>query len=67
MIRTSITSSIIKSAGHEGDSLEVEFNNGQVYIYSGVPAKEYNALMAASSPGKYFIANIKQTYTYKKA
>jgi len=42
--------------------LEIEFHSGGVYHYYGVPASVYQALMQASSHGKYFEAHIKGTY-----
>ena len=64
MERTHVTSSNIRSIGYELESqtLEVEFNNGSVYQYHGVPEHEYDAVMNASSHGIYFNANIKNRY-----
>jgi len=47
--------------------LEVEFKGGNVYQYFGMPEKEYLALKAAESVGKYFNINIKKGgYEFKK-
>ncbi len=64
MERTPVTSSNILSIGYDPDSctLEMEFNNGALYQYAGVPQAEYDALMGAASHGQYFNANIKHTY-----
>ena len=62
MERTPVKSSSIKSVGHEGETLEVEFKSGAVYTYHGVPASEHQALMGAGSIGKHFAANIKAIY-----
>jgi hypothetical protein len=50
--------------GYEVDSLtlEVEFNSGSVYQYSGVPPEEYEGLMNAGSKGRYLSRNIKGRY-----
>ena len=55
MIRKSVSSSNLKSIGYDKDSkiLEIEFNSGGIYQYSGVPEEIYDALMGASSHGKY--------------
>lgn len=55
---------MIRSAGYDADTqtLEVEFNNGRVYAYGGVPQAEYDGMMNAPSAGKYFVANIKHIY-----
>jgi len=43
MDRTPVSSSNISAIGYDSDSemLEVEFTNGAVYSYSGVPLGEY--------------------------
>lgn len=68
MDRTPVISSDILSIGYDPDSqiLEIEFLKGSVYQYSGVPAAEYDGIMAADSKGKYFNAHIKKTYSYTK-
>ena len=66
MERTLVTSSNIRAAGYDPDTqtLEVEFNGGSVYQYSGVPPNEYDGLMNAGSKGSYFHANIRNRYSY---
>ncbi|MDD2892153.1 MAG: KTSC domain-containing protein [Candidatus Gracilibacteria bacterium] len=68
MERTSVISSNIASIGYDEEShiLEVEFNNGSVYQYSGVPVNEYNNLMGADSHGTYLNQNIKPFYPFSK-
>jgi hypothetical protein len=68
MERISVNSSNVSSVGYDADSqtLEIEFNNGGVYQYSGVPESVYQGMMGADSKGKYFHANIKNTYPYSK-
>jgi hypothetical protein len=46
--------------------LEIEFQNGHIYQYYGVPPKVYEELMNASSHGKYFNAHIRNAYLYRK-
>lgn len=50
MVRTPVTSSSIASVGHADDVLEVKFNNGKVYRYSGVSREDFDALLAAGEP-----------------
>jgi hypothetical protein len=66
MNRVSVSSSNLRSVGYneEEQILEIEFNGGRVYQYFNVPPKIHNGLMAASSHGKYFHRNIKDTYSY---
>ncbi len=68
MERTSVTSSNIRAVGYEVESqaLEIEFNNGSVYEYSGVPENEYEGLMSADSKGTYFNSNIKNKFPFVK-
>lgn len=68
MERTPVSSSNISAIGYDSDSemLEVEFTNGAVYSYSGVPLGEYEGLMNADSKGKYLHANIKGRYPYAR-
>lgn len=68
MERTPVTSTDIRAIGYDADSqtLEIEFNSGSVYDYSGVPQGEYDGFMGADSKGKYFHANIKNRYSFVK-
>ena len=68
MERTPVSSSNVSAIGYAPDSgvLEVEFTNGAVYSYSGVPLGEYEGFMRAESKGKYLHANIKGRYPYAK-
>lgn len=68
MERTPVSSSNIAAIGYEPERgvLEVEFINGAVYSYSGVPLGEYEGLMSSDSKGKYLHANIKGRYPYSK-
>lgn len=62
MNRTPVSSSNIRSIGYDVDAraLEVEFLNGGLYRYSGVPQSVYAGLMSASSHGSYFDRYIKK-------
>ena len=68
MERTPVSSSNISAIGYDADNnvLEVEFTNGAVYSYSGVPPGEYETFMNADSKGKYLHANIKNRYPFAK-
>lgn len=68
MERTPVTSSNVCSVGYDADSqtLEVEFNNGAVYQYSGVPEYEYTGLMDADSKGSRMHSHIKNQYPCTK-
>lgn len=69
MNRTPVSSSNLRSIGYDAATrtLEVEFLNGGIYSYSGVPASVHAALMSASSHGSYFDLHIKKAgYSYRK-
>jgi hypothetical protein len=68
MERVPVSSSNIRSIGYDPDSstLEIEFTNGGVYQYQGVPEPEFEALMNAGSKGKHFHAAIKNKYPHVK-
>ena len=68
MKRLSVSSSNLRSVGHDSstNTLEIEFNNGGIYQYRGVPSAIYKKLTSASSCGKYFHAHIKNVYPYTK-
>jgi hypothetical protein len=68
MERQPVTSRSLRSVGYDPSSkvLEIEFNNGRVYQYSGMPETQYRALLAASSLGAFFNAEIKDHYTTRK-
>ena len=68
MKRQSVKSSNINSIGYDEDTqtLEVEFSSGDVYQYFNVPPKEYQALIRASSHGKYLNQNVKDKYRFKR-
>lgn len=68
MNRISVSSSNISSIGYDPVSqiLEIEFNDGSVYQYDGVPSGEYDGIMHADSHGQYFHQHIKDVYPYRK-
>lgn len=46
--------------------LQLEFRSGAVYLYSGVPAAVYQALLDAPSKGRYFNGAIRGRYPYRQ-
>lgn len=68
MLRTPVSSSDLRSVGYDPQTqtLEIEFNSGEVYQYFNVPVGIYQGLMSAASHGKYFHQNIKNTYSYRR-
>lgn len=68
MNRTPVSSSSVASVGYDAKNLtlEVEFNDGAVYLYFDVPETMYQELVQASSVGQYLNANIRNQYRYMK-
>lgn len=66
MVMHSVNSSDIASVGYENGTLYIKFNSGGTYSYSNVPESVYRNLMNASSHGKFFQANIKNVYPYRR-
>lgn len=69
MERKHVNSSNLASVGYDPTSktLEIEFLNGGLYQYFGVPESVYQGLMSASSHGQYFDSHIKKGgYRYNK-
>jgi hypothetical protein len=65
--RLSVKSRILRSAGYDDQKriLEIEFQNGLVYRYSGVPPKVYAGLIHSGETGKYFSENIRPKFQSK--
>ncbi len=68
MQRTPVSSSNLRSVGYDpaSQTLEIEFQNGRIYQYFNVPQSVYDALMAAESHGRYFLAHIRGVYPYRR-
>ncbi len=68
MYRTKVISSNLSAVGYDSFQmiLEIEFNDGAVYQYFGVPQNVHSGLMSASSHGRYFHAYIRNNYRYAR-
>lgn len=64
-VMESVQSGQISKVGYhpESQTAVVEFNNGKVYEYRGVPEEMYQNLKNAPSTGSYFAQNLKGRYT----
>lgn len=64
MNRTPVNSTNIRSLGYEQETrtLEVEFHNGGLYQYAGVPDTIYRAFMRAASKGSFLYDQIRDRY-----
>ena len=69
MERTPVQSSSVSSVGYDQDSstLEIEFLNGSIYQYFGVPESIFDGLMNAPSKGKFLDQFVKKAgYSYAR-
>lgn len=68
MKRLAVHSSNIRAISYEPETrtLEVEYRNGGIYQYSGVPEPTYQGLMRATSKGSYLHNHIKDKYSFKQ-
>jgi hypothetical protein len=69
MHRTRLRSTDRLAAGYDGvrHLLEIEFEDGRVYQYEGVPMDVYHDLLASDAPGRYLDARVKKTgYKYRR-
>lgn len=58
--RVAVSSSLLKSIGPYAEgALDVEFNTGHSYRYTGISVEHYYGLLKADSPGNYFNKFIK--------
>jgi hypothetical protein len=63
MYRIPVQSDAIRSIGYDGQSiLEIEFEDGAVYRYHGVPPDVHDAFMYADSKGKFFQQYLRDQY-----
>jgi hypothetical protein len=69
MQRQGVKSSNLKSVGYDPTTqeLEVEFQNGGIYTYVGVPHEIHKELMTDKSVGSYYARNIRSQYALKPA
>ena len=68
MNRNQVASSNIASIGYDTttQTLEVEFQNGWVYQYYGVPEFLHQEIMGAPSKGQFLNQYIKNAYPYSR-
>ena len=65
---TPIRSSHLRAVGYDGDTnvLRIVFDGGEVYDYSGVPGRVFQALFAAQPHPWTTIGSEVRTYPYKR-
>ena len=60
----SLSSTALSSATYDDETrtLDIGFRSGGSYTFANVPPEVYQALVGASSPGKYYHSYIKGIY-----
>ncbi len=68
MINQMVLSSEIEWIGyeHRRNMLQVEFIAGSIYQYARVPERVYEDFLNAPSHGRFFEAQVKGRYPYRK-
>jgi transglutaminase/protease-like cytokinesis protein 3 len=68
MDRLLVNSSNIVSAGYDAadETLEIEFQSGNVYQYFDVPEKIFQGLMTAASKGEFFHDKILKEFEFQE-
>lgn len=68
MEKQAVASSNVSAIGYDSDTetLEVEFLNGSIYQYYGVPDHMHARMMQESSKGKFLNLYIKNNYPYSR-
>jgi len=60
--REAVSSRAIKTVGYRNETLEIEFPDGDVYRYFGVPRLVFLQLIRAESMGAFFNERIRDRY-----
>ncbi len=66
--QTPVTSSIIRSVGHDAktSTLAVTHHDGGVYHYEGVSASKYAKLLKADSVGSFMHEHVRGIHAHKR-
>jgi len=68
MLSSVLQSSNVRQADFDPmlNTLTLGFVNGSIYEFYGVSLETYQSLIEATSPGKFFLTEIKGKYDYAK-
>jgi KTSC domain len=63
-----VNSTLLSGVGYEAHStlLHLEFRDGSLYDYFGVPVEVYRGLLAAESKGAYFNRRIRGAFQHAR-
>jgi hypothetical protein len=65
--RQTVKSRILRSVGYDepAKTMEIEFQNGLLYLFSDVPPKVHKELMRSPEIGKYFTDKVRTKFRSK--
>lgn len=65
---TTIDSTMLYAVGYDEDrhALDVVFNTGGIYRYTGVPKNVYDGLLQAASKGRYMQEHVLDQYPFQR-
>lgn len=68
MIITTVDSTTFAAVAYDSmtKTLRLDFRSGARYLYSAVPARTHQELLAASSKGQYFNHHIRGRFHYRR-
>lgn len=68
MDRQPVKSGMLKAIGYDAAKqvLSVEFADGGIYEYSGVPPEVHEKMLASDSIGKFFASGVRDQFKSKK-
>ena len=63
-----VASSNLAAVGYDeaSETMRVEFRSGAAWDYEGVSRETYEGVLNAASPGKAFIANVRDAYSGRR-
>lgn len=66
--QAALDSSSLQSVGYSAEvgTMEIAFHNGSRYRYFGVPPHVHQALLGATSKGRYFNAAIRSGFRFER-
>ena len=68
MTRKPLKSSKLRAAGFDERlrEMEIEFMNGDIYLYKGVSPETYRQLLSSPSPNSFFEDKIEEAFSGKR-
>ncbi len=65
MRRGTIKSDLIKTIGHSGNTLEVEYTDGKIFQYANVSLKVFASIVRSKHPGRTLL-EVRDQHKFKE-